>query len=67
MLNLPTRFNPASSFSTCNSKLEQPLLSLRSTWFKFATEEVLFTFAKGLVPENTTSSLQVLKHNNVLI
>ena len=48
----PTHFSPAYWFS--NS--EQPLPSLHPARIKFATEEELSTFAKGLIPENTTRS-----------
>ena len=49
----PPHSPPATASSSSHSSLSvQP----ESTWFKFATEEDLSTFAKGLVPENTTRS-----------
>ena len=49
----PPHSPPATASSSSHSSLSvQP----ESTQFKFATEEDLSTFAKGLVPENTTRS-----------
>ena len=54
---------PATAGSSSHSSLSvQP----KSTQFKFATEEELSTFARGVVPENTTSSSQVLQHNMLI-
>ena len=49
----PPHSPPATASSSSHSSLSvQP----ESTRFKFATEEELSTFAKGLVPENSTRS-----------